>query len=87
MEKQRDIKVLNGFILKIIAILFMTIDHIGVFLQKYENTQEIARIFRILGRLSFPLAVFLLIEGIIHTKDIAKYFSRLGLPLRWVRAW
>ena len=49
------------------------------FLEKYENAAQIAPIFRILGRLSFPLIIFLLVEGIRHTKDIKKYFIRLGL--------
>ena len=79
MENQRDFKVLSGFILKIMAIVFMTIDHVGLFLEKYENAAQIAPIFRILGRLSFPLIIFLLVEGIRHTKDIKKYFIRLGL--------
>ena len=42
MENQRDFKILNGFILKIMAIVFMTIDHIGLFMANYENLEEIA---------------------------------------------
>ena len=79
MENQRDFKILNGFILKIMAIVFMTIDHIGLFMENYENLEEIAMIFRIIGRLSFPLIIFLLVEGIRHTKDVGKYFFRLSL--------
>ena len=79
MEKQRDFKVLDGFVLKIMAIVFMTIDHIGLFMFKYENLQEIVPIFRILGRFSFPLIIFLLVEGVRHTKNIKKYFLRLSL--------
>jgi len=79
MEKQKDFKILNGFILKIMAIVFMTIDHIGVLLADYKNTQEIAPIFRIIGRFSFPLIIFLLVEGVIHSKHIGKYFLRLGI--------
>ena len=79
MKKQRDFKVLSGFILKIMAIVFMTFDHIGLFMARYENLKEITPIFRILGRFSFPLIIFLLVEGIIHTKSILKYFIRLSL--------
>ncbi len=78
MEKQRDFKVFTGFTLKIIAIISMTFDHVGLFLGKYENAQEIANIFRLLGRLAFPLFIFLLVEGIIHTKSIKDYLARLG---------
>ena len=79
MEIQRDFKILSGFILKIMAIIFMTLDHIGYFLQQYENLVVLTSIFRILGRLSFPLFIFLLVEGVIHTKNTRNYFIRLGL--------
>ena len=79
MEKQRDFKVLNGFILKILAIIFMTLDHIGVFLHQKGISGDFATILRIFGRLAFPLFIFLLVEGIRHTKHAGKYFIRLGL--------
>ena len=79
METQRDFKVLSGFILKIIAIIFMTLDHIGYYLEQYDNLVVITSIFRILGRISFPLFIFLLVEGVIHTKNTRNYFIRLGL--------
>ena len=70
MENQRDFKILSGFILKIIAIIFMTLDHIGYFLEQYENLIVLASIFRILGRLSFPLFIFLLVEGEFTLKTL-----------------
>ena len=79
MEKQRDFKVFSGFVLKIIALVSMTFDHVGYFLADYENYREIANIFRIIGRLAFPLFIFLLVEGIIHTKNIKNYLMRLGI--------
>ena len=79
MKTTRDFKVLSGFILKIIAIIFMTLDHVGYFLERYQNLIVLTSILRILGRLSFPLFIFLLVEGVIHTKNITKYFIRLGL--------
>ena len=79
MEKQRDFKVFSGFILKIMAIIFMTCDHIGVFLHKYGISGDFATILRIFGRLAFPLFIFLLVEGVRHTKNIKRYFFRLGL--------
>jgi len=79
METQRDFKIFSGFIIKVMAIVFMTFDHVGYFLQKYKNLQDLADIFRILGRLAFPLFIFLLVEGIIHTKNTLKYFVRLSL--------
>ena len=79
MEKQRDFKVLSGFILKILAIVFMTFDHIGVFMHHNGIAGDFATILRIFGRLAFPLFIFLLVEGVRHTKCIWKYFLRLGI--------
>ena len=79
MEKQRDFKVLSGFMIKVIAIVFMTFDHVGYFLEQYKNLAVLSSIFRVLGRLAFPLFIFLLVEGVIHTKNTFKYFLRLSL--------
>lgn len=66
-------KLLNNFTLKMIAILAMAIDHIGaVLFPQYD-------IFRIVGRIAFPIFAFTLVEGFMHTKDIKKYMLRLGV--------
>lgn len=64
-------KFLSNFDLKIIAIITMTIDHIGTIM--YPNID----IFRIIGRVSFPIFAFLLVEGFNHTSNKLKYFLRL----------
>ena len=79
MEKQRDFKIFSGFILKVMAIIFMTFDHVGVVLHQSGISGDFATILRIFGRLAFPLFVFLLVEGVRHTKSIGKYFLRLGI--------
>lgn len=66
-------KFLSNFDLKIIAIITMTIDHIGAIM--YPNID----IFRIIGRISFPIFAFLLVEGFNHTSNKLKYFLRLLL--------
>ena len=66
-------KFLSNFDLKIIAIITMTIDHIGAIV--YPNID----IFRIIGRISFPIFTFLLVEGFKHTSNKLKYFLRLIL--------
>ncbi|MBW6441641.1 conjugal transfer protein TraX [Patescibacteria group bacterium] len=62
---------MSVFTIKIIAIITMVIDHTGVFLYP-ENM-----IFRIIGRLSFPLFAWLVANGAKHTKNINKYLGRL----------
>ena len=66
-------KFLSNFDLKILAIITMTIDHIGAIM--YPNID----IFRIIGRVSFPIFAFLLVEGFKHTSNKHKYYIRLNL--------
>lgn len=59
--------------LKIIACIFMLIDHIGiVFFPKII-------IMRVIGRLAFPLFAYFVAEGYKQTKDITDYIGRLFL--------
>ena len=66
-------KILSNFDLKILAIITMTIDHIGSII--YPNIDA----FRIIGRISFPIFCFLLVEGFKHTHNRFRYFIRLLL--------
>ena len=66
-------KNLSNFDLKILAIITMTIDHIGAII--YPNIDA----FRIIGRISFPIFCFLLVEGFKHTHNRFRYFIRLLL--------
>ena len=64
---------INSFQLKCIAIVTMVIDHIGaVIFPEYM-------VLRYIGRISFPLFCFLLVEGFYHTHHIGKYMIRLGV--------
>lgn len=66
-------KCINSFTLKMIAIVTMVIDHVGAVLFPTEMA------FRYIGRISFPIFVFLLVEGSIHTRKIRKYELRMFL--------
>ena len=65
------IRVLSGNALKIIGAIFMVIDHIGVMLFPHY------KIFRIIGRISFPIFAFLIAEGARYTKNKVKYLGLL----------
>ena len=58
--------------IKIIAVVSMTIDHIGgAFFPQYPA-------FRWIGRIAFPLFCYCLTVGMMYTVDIKKYLFRLG---------
>ena len=79
----RKITFLSSFFIKILALLFMTFDHIGLFfeMQYWDNEAmlEIASAFRLIGRLALPLFAFMIVEGVLHTKHFGKYLLRLGV--------
>jgi hypothetical protein len=68
MQKNFD---LGREALKWVAIITMTVDHIGAILFSDQIY------FRIIGRISFPLFCYLLILGIEKTRNVSKYFIRL----------
>lgn len=61
---------MSYFILKIIALITMTIDHVGYLLNNNINC-------RLIGRLAFPLYCFLIVNGFYHTKSKKQYILRL----------
>lgn len=80
--KNAKFQILNTLYLKIIVILTMTLDHVGIFLIKYfpnTNISLTGDIFRIFGRIAFPLVALLFAEAMKHTHDKEHYISRLGL--------
>lgn len=84
-------KGISGSTLKIMAIVTMLIDHIGAaVLGPYisirgdtvtdvQTLYVIYMVFRIIGRIAFPIFCFLLVEGFLHTKNKMKYAGRLFL--------
>ena len=79
MEGSKILKI-SSFVLKVIAILSMTVDHLGVIINSfYPDLNALYTVCRYIGRLALPLFCFMIVEGVIHTKDIKKYVIRLGI--------
>lgn len=62
---------MSSLVLKIIALTTMIIDHYGAI---FRSSQIL---FRIIGRIAFPIYCFLIVEGYFHTRDVKKYASKL----------
>lgn len=85
MNKKID---LSGNMLKIIACITMLIDHIGAsligtWMVQIEDITLYAQVYnlymgmRIIGRLAFPIYIFLLVEGFYYTHSRKNYLIRL----------
>ena len=63
---------LSGNQLKLIALITMTIDHVGAhLLPQYQ-------ILRIIGRIAMPIYAFLIAEGCQYTKNKGKYLGLMA---------
>ena len=66
-------RVLCGNLLKLIAAVAMVTDHVGLmFFPQYP-------IFRIIGRLAYPIFAFMIAEGCHYTKNRLRYFLSVFL--------
>lgn len=62
---------MSSFVLKLIAIITMFIDHIGYVI--FGNFS----FFNYIGRIAFPIFAFQISEGYVHTKNFKNYLLRL----------
>lgn len=69
----RNAAIFSGNALKFIAAISMVIDHVGMLI-----FPEI-RLFRIIGRIAFPIFSFMIAEGCKYTKDKLRYFLSVFL--------
>ena len=67
MQEQR-FAILNGNHLKLIAAVTMLLDHAGILL--FPQVQ----LFRILGRLAYPIFAYMIAEGCRYTRNKLRYF-------------
>lgn len=75
LENSKEVKKgLTGFQIKLIALVFMLLDHIYYF---FEFTGKVPLVFSWIGRLAGGLFLFTMVEGYSHTSNKKKYFSRI----------
>ncbi len=80
-------RVFSGSMLKLIAVISMFIDHVGVhlvdqsiiLLQVGAYKLTLYHLMRDLGRFAFPIFCFLLIEGFLHTRSKVRYGISLAV--------
>ncbi len=68
MNDRFKFAVLNGNTLKLIALIAMTVDHVGEILFPQIT------VLRIIGRLAYPIFAFMIAEGCFYTKHKYRYF-------------
>lgn len=61
---------MTAFLLKLIAVISMVIDHTGILLKDHELIgRDVYILMRTLGRFAFPIYAFLLAEGFRHLRN------------------
>ncbi|MCL2406297.1 MAG: conjugal transfer protein TraX [Defluviitaleaceae bacterium] len=68
---------MSSLALKLVAIITMTIDHIGVVYQSMWQYAGLANFMRGVGRIAFPLYIFLIAEGMRKSKNRQRYLAWL----------
>lgn len=72
---------ISGHVLKWTAIITMVIDHfaVAVYRRLPDTSMDIYEVMRKIGRISFPIYCFLLVEGFYHTKNLKNYIGKMLL--------
>lgn len=68
---------INRNCLKWMALLTMLIDHIGYIFLATPDRQVLYKLFRGIGRISFILFAFLLVQGYLNTCNRKRYLARV----------
>lgn len=71
LERRRG---MDGFQLKLLALLIMTIDHLYYF---GSTLRPMPEMMTLIGRIAAPIFLYFVAQGFAHTHDRRKYFLRL----------
>lgn len=94
MEVRENQRGINGFTLKMVAVVSMFIDHFAATVlagmlrnaspdrfwfvsDNWQAFHDVYQVMRGIGRFAFPIYCFLIVEGFMHTRSVAKYAARL----------
>jgi hypothetical protein len=74
-------KKIDGFHLKMIAIIGMLINHMGIIFEWSHSAQTLPlfAVSEFVGRFTFPIMAYLLVEGYHYTHNVKKYAMRLAI--------
>ncbi len=87
----QKMQILSGSALKLIAVIVMFIDHYSAHILRYiplggrklftlaGKSYAVYTVGRDIGRIAFPIFVFLLVEGFIHTHNRLLYARNLAI--------
>lgn len=70
---------IDGFKLKVVAILAMLLNHIGSGFGLYEQSSVLFFFTEFIGKLTFPIMAYLLVEGFYYTHDRRRYAGRMAV--------
>lgn len=70
---------IDGFKLKVIAIVAMLLNHIGSGFNLYEQSSGLYFFTEFIGKLTFPIMAYLLVEGFYYTRNRKKYAARMAV--------
>lgn len=69
---------ISGFMLKIVAILAMTCNHMANVFGSAVFGEPLCFVLYAVGGITFPIMAFLLVEGYAHTSNLGNYVLRLA---------